>query len=46
MLSYLFLVPKEQINPSNVGKTTMNHPPVITILIGGINLPFPVMAGL
>ena len=27
MLSYLFLVPKKQINPSNVGKTTMNHLP-------------------
>jgi hypothetical protein len=29
-----------------VDKTTINHPPVITIFIGGINLPFPVMGGL
>ena len=28
----------------NVGKTIMNHPPVITS-IGGINLPFTVMSG-
>jgi hypothetical protein len=24
----------------NVGKTTINHPQVITIFVGGINLPF------
>jgi len=30
----------------NIGKTIMNHPPAITIFIGGINLPFPVVAGL
>jgi hypothetical protein len=29
-----------------VGKIIINHPPVITIFIGGINEPFPVMAGL
>ena len=29
----------------NVGKTIINHPPVITIFIGGIK-PFTVMAGL
>jgi len=28
-----------------VGKTTINHPPDITIFIGAINLPFPVMGG-
>jgi len=27
---------------TNVGKTIINHPPVITISYGGINLPFPV----
>ena len=29
----------------NVGQTILNHPPVITMFIGGINLPFPVMGG-
>lgn len=28
-----------------VGKTIINHSPVFTIFIGGIILPFPVMAG-
>ena len=27
---------------TNVSRTTINHPPVITIFNGGINLPFPV----
>ena len=27
---------------TNVVKTIINHPPVIAIFIGGINLPFPV----
>ena len=30
----------------NVGKTITSHPPVITMFIGGINLPLPVMGGL
>jgi hypothetical protein len=29
----------------NVGRTMINHPLVITIFIGGINKPFPVMGG-
>jgi hypothetical protein len=30
---------------SNVGKTVIIHPPVITIFVGGM-VPFPVMGGL
>ena len=28
-----------------VGKAIINHPTVVTIFIGGINLPFPAMGG-
>ena len=34
-----------ELNMNNVGKTIINNPPVITIFIGGITLPFPVMGG-
>ena len=39
------------LNPYNVGSTTKNHPPVITILKGMVTIPkwykpFPVMCGL
>ena len=29
----------------HVVKTIINHPPVITIFIGGMEIPFPVMGG-
>ena len=30
---------------SNVGKTMRNHPPVITIFVGVMEIPVPVMGG-